>query len=140
VLESKDSFEMITIPKFGRNEHAYVWHLARKAPSFASVEVFTKTGDIVKYRGWERPIDAGMVKYMVDVARDGSPYGTVSYPWGYDRRFLQVRCNKAWSNHSLYHEFCEWGRDCIKKMGITCHGPIFTNKYNNGRVGLNMIR
>jgi len=117
VLESKDSFEMITIPKFGRNEHAYVWHLARKAPSFASVEVFTKTGDIVKYRGWERPIDAGMVKYMVDVARDGSPYGTVSYPWGYDRRFLQVRCNEAWSNHSLTTSFASGVAIASKRWG-----------------------
>jgi hypothetical protein len=137
VLESRGRFEMVAIPKVGRNEHAYVWHLARRAPSFASVEIFTKTNDV---ESKERPIDEGMVRYMVDVALDGTPYGMVSYPWGLDRRYLQVRCDKSWSNHSLYHEFCEGGRDCKKKKGITCHGSIFTQNYKNGRVGLNMIR
>jgi hypothetical protein len=42
VLKRSDRLEMIAIPNFGRNEHAYVWHLARSAPSFASVEIFTR--------------------------------------------------------------------------------------------------
>mmetsp|Transcript_109583 Transcript_109583/g.285622 ORF Transcript_109583/g.285622 Transcript_109583/m.285622 type:complete len:401 (+) Transcript_109583:76-1278(+) len=137
VLESRGRFEMIAIPKFGRSEHAYVWHIARKAPSFASVEIFTKTNDMDSK---EHPIDERQVRYMVDVALDGTPYEMVSYPWGLDRRYLQVRCDKAWSNHSLYHEFCEGGRDCVKRKGISCQGSIFTQRYKNGSVGLSMVR
>lgn len=52
VLKRGDRFQMIAIPNFGRNEHAYVWHLARSAPSFSGVEIFTK--DKTKQKGYSR--------------------------------------------------------------------------------------
>jgi len=123
-LERKARFEMIAIPNVGRNEHAYVWHLARRAPSFADVEILTKTNHVSE----------GMVRFMVDVARDGAPYESVSYPWVYDRRHFHVQCDKAWSDHPLYHELCENGRDCM----WGCAGMISSQRYKNGSIGLSM--
>jgi hypothetical protein len=125
-LERRTRFEMIAIPNVGRNEHAYVWHLARRAPSFADVEILTKTNHVSE----------GMVRFMVDVARDGAPYESVSYPWVYDRRHFHVQCDKAWSDHPLYHEFCENGRDCM--FGRGCQGMISSQRYKNGSTGLSM--
>mmetsp|Transcript_64617 Transcript_64617/g.168039 ORF Transcript_64617/g.168039 Transcript_64617/m.168039 type:complete len:398 (+) Transcript_64617:86-1279(+) len=122
VLRVSDRLEMIAIPDVGRNEHAYVWHLARKAPSFADVEIFTKTN------GANCHVDVRevMVKTMVDVARNGT-YGSVSYPWEYDRRYLQVRCDSAWADFPLYHAFCESGA-----KGVL----IPAKSYKNGSVPL----
>jgi len=120
--------EMIQIPNTGRSEHAYALHLARKAPNFSDVEILTKTN--VLHADHDRMTK--MVKYMVDVARNGT-YESVSYPWAFDRRYLNVRCDPAWSKHSLYQEFCEDGRDAKG-------GMIKTEKYKDGNVPLYMIR
>jgi hypothetical protein len=76
-----------------------------------------------------------MVKYMVDVARNGT-YESVSYPWNSDRRYLQVRCNPAWGDHALYHHFCS--QPCSNKG---CKdGWITRENYKNGHISLNIIR
>lgn len=120
VLRSSDRLEMIAIPDVGRNEHAFVWHLARKAPSFADVEIFTKTNGI----NCHVDVREGMIKYMVNVARNGT-YGFVSYPWEYDRRYLQVRCDSAWVDFPLYRDFCQSGGNGVL---------IPAKNYKNGSV------
>jgi len=141
VLNSTDRFEMIAIPNVGRNEHGYVWHLARKAPSFAGVEVFTKTNgkhcDAHSRNDGTGRCDLGrMVKYMVDVARNGS-YESVSYPWDKDRRYLMVRCDQAWNEHPLYHDLCE-----VAQPGKKQHYDIeYTVKdYKYGRVPFHVVK
>lgn len=120
--------EMIQIPNIGRNEHAYAVHLARKAPNFSDVEILTKTNVI--HDDPERM--EHMVKYMVDVAQNGT-YESVSFPWAMDRRYLNVRCDPAWSHHPLYQDFCEGDRNA--KGGL-----IKTANYKDGNVPLVMMR
>ncbi|CAK0882270.1 unnamed protein product [Prorocentrum cordatum] len=120
--------EMIQIPNIGRNEHAYAVHLARKAPNFSDVEILTKTNVI--HDDPDR-MDQ-MVRYMVDLARNGT-YDSVSFPWAFDRRYLNVRCDPAWSHHSLYQEFC--GGDQSAKGGL-----IKTENYKDGSVPLQVLR
>ncbi|CAK0858856.1 unnamed protein product [Prorocentrum cordatum] len=139
VLASNDRFEMIAIPNFGRNEHSYVWHLARKASSFAGVEIFTKTNAMncdAQSRNRHGRCDLGrMVKYMVDVARNGS-YESVSYPWDLDRRYLVVRCDPVWNDHPLYHDLCEVAQPGKKPSYLM---QIRTRNYKYGRVPLFII-
>jgi hypothetical protein len=120
--------EMIQIPNIGRSEHAYALHLARKAPNFSDVEIFTKTNTV--HNDHDR-MDK-MVQFMVDLARNAT-YESVSFPWAFDRRYLNVRCDPAWSQHSLYQEFCDEGRNAKG-------GMIKTEKYKDGGVPLYMIR
>jgi len=120
--------EMIQIPNIGRNEHAYALHLARKAPDFADVEIFTKTNVIHD----DKARMEKMVKYMVDLSRNGT-YESVSFPWAFDRRYLNVRCDPAWRGHSLYQEFCD-GASSAKG------GMIKIAKYKDGIVPLYMVR
>jgi hypothetical protein len=131
VLKRSDRLEMIAIPNHGRSEHAYVWHLARSAQSFASVEIFTKTNHATE----------GMVKYMVDVAQNGT-YDSVSYPWDSDRRYLQVRCDPAWRDHALYHHFCS--EPCTSDGPFSnklCRDGLITREsYKNGSASLVVVR
>jgi hypothetical protein len=120
--------EMIQIPNIGRNEHAYAVHLARKAPNFSDVEILTKTNVI--HDDPDRM--EKMVKFMVDAAQNGT-YDSVSYPWAFDRRYLNVRCDPAWHHHSLYEEFCEGDRNAKG-------GAIKTETYKDGHVPLQMLR
>lgn len=122
VLKASDRLEMVAIPDVGRNEHAYVWHLARKAPDFADVEIFTKTNGI----NCHLDVRKEMIQYMVDVARN-STYASVSYPWEYDRRYLQIRCDERWIEFPLYHAFCLSGA-----KGVV----MLANNYKNGSVPL----
>jgi hypothetical protein len=150
MLKRSDRFEMIAIPDVGRSEHAYVWHLARKASSFSGVEIFTKTNgkncdarSLSDGHGPGRCDIGAMVKYMVSVARNGS-YESVSYPWEHDRRYLMVRCNTAWRNHPLYHDLCELDKHSEKhyedfhnmQPSQSIDGLIYTEKYKHGRVPL----
>jgi len=125
VLRVSDRLEMIAIPDVGRNEHAYVWHLARKATSFADVEIFTKTNGV----NCHVDVREAMIKFMVDQARNGT-HGSVSYPWEYDRRYLQLRCDPSWRDFPLYHGFCE-----SSAKGAT----ITASNYKNGSVPLYLV-
>jgi hypothetical protein len=136
VLKRSDRFQRIAIPNFGRNEQAYVWHLARSAPSFAGVEIFTKT----ESHGWAKNRDS-IVKQMVDVAQNGT-YDSISYPFDRDRRYLQVRCAPAWRDHVLYHHLCP--QACISdgpfSNKLCTNGMIRRDFYKNGASNLNVIR
>jgi len=95
VLERRRGFEKVAIANLGRNEHAYVKHLARRYNTFPDVQILTKTNDV----------SPEMIRSMVDANRNGS-YGFISHPWKFQRRYLTVRCDSAWENHALFPEFC----------------------------------
>jgi hypothetical protein len=95
VLERREGFEKVAIPDLGRNEHAYVKHLARRYSTLPDVQILTKTNDV----------SPDMLKFMVDVNRNGT-YGFISHPWKFTRRYLSVRCDRAWENHTLFPELC----------------------------------
>mmetsp|Transcript_25244 Transcript_25244/g.65942 ORF Transcript_25244/g.65942 Transcript_25244/m.65942 type:complete len:291 (+) Transcript_25244:152-1024(+) len=95
VLERRRGFEKVAIANLGRNEHAYVKHLARRYNTFPDVQILTKTNGV----------SPDMIRSMVDANRNGS-YGFISHPWVFQRRYLTVRCDSAWENHALFPEFC----------------------------------
>lgn len=95
VLERRKGFEKVAIPNMGRNEHAYVKHLARRYRTLPDVQILTKTNEV----------STDKVKFMVDVNRNGT-YGFISHPWKWPRRYLSVRCDRAWKNHTLFPDFC----------------------------------
>jgi hypothetical protein len=95
VLERREGFEKVAIANLGRNEHAYVKHLSRRYKTLADVQILTKTN----------LVSPEMVKSMVDANRNGT-YGFISHPWRHARRYLSVRCDRAWENHTLFPDLC----------------------------------
>jgi hypothetical protein len=138
-------YEEILIPNVGRNEHAFVWHMMRKAPSFADVEIFIKTNGAYDKKGGRSSVE-DMIRYMVDVARNGN-HGFVSYPWDLDRRYLLVRCDSAWSKHTLYEHLCNGDGTSRFPEHVKADGTkrndikkIYLNNYKYGRVPLHMLQ